>query len=93
MVGGSKQYKLLFKIYCRPTLNDTERLRTLINMLASDLAMSVSHSGHLYAMALAASSLSPAAHLSEQFGGLSQVLSAHMNACARKRVGIKMLSN
>ena len=58
-------------------------------MLASDLAMSVSHSGHLYAMALAASSLSPAAHLSEQFGGLSQVLVAHMNACARKHVRIK----
>lgn len=73
VVGRSKEYLILSKIYCRPTLNDTERLRTLINMLASDLAMSVSHSGHLYAMALAASSLSPAARLSEQFGGLSQV--------------------
>lgn len=62
------------EIFSRPTLNDLERLRTLINMLASDLAMSVAHSGHLYAMALASSSLSPAAHLSEQFSGLSQVL-------------------
>ncbi|KAJ7385724.1 Presequence protease, mitochondrial [Desmophyllum pertusum] len=43
-------------------------------MLASDLAMSVTHSGHMYAMALAASSLSPSAHLSEQFAGLSQSL-------------------
>ncbi|KAL9969305.1 hypothetical protein ACROYT_G021504 [Oculina patagonica] len=67
-------FYLWAEIFSRPTLNNTERLRTLINMLASDLAMSVSNAGHLYAMALAASSLSPAAHLSEQFGGLSQVL-------------------
>lgn len=75
-------------MFCRPTLNDTERLRTLINMLASDLSMSVSHSGHAYAMALAACSLSPAAHLSEQFGGLSQVLIAHINAPTRKHFGL-----
>lgn len=35
--------------------------------------MSVSHSGHMYAMMLASSSLCPASGLVEQFGGLSQV--------------------
>lgn len=75
-------------MFCRPTLNDTERLRTLINVLASDLSMSVSHSGHVYAMAQAASSLSPAAHLSEEFGGLSQVLIAHINAPTCKHFGL-----
>ena len=58
-------------------------------MLASDLAMSVAHSGHLYAMALAASSLSPATHLSEQFSGLSQVCVTrfhHPRRHARTRV-------
>lgn len=44
-----------------------------MNLLASDLAMSVSHSGHMYAMVLASSSLCPASGLVEQFGGLSQV--------------------
>lgn len=60
-------------LYCRPTLNDTNLLRTLVNLFASDLAMSVSHSGHMYAMMMACTSLSPASHLVEQFGGLSQV--------------------
>ena len=35
--------------------------------------MSVSHSGHMYAMMLASSYLCPASGLVEQFGGLSQV--------------------
>jgi len=62
------------EIFARPTLNDPTLLRTLVNMFASDLAMSVSHSGHMYAMMMACSSLSPASYLVEQFGGLSQVL-------------------
>lgn len=62
------------EIFARPTLNDTDVLRTLVNLFASDLAMSVSQSGHMYAMMLACSSLCPASELVEQFGGLSQVL-------------------
>ncbi|KAK3738451.1 hypothetical protein QZH41_017087, partial [Actinostola sp. cb2023] len=62
------------EIFARPTLDDQDRLRTLINMIASDLANSIAHSGHSYAMSLASSSLTPAAKLGELFGGLSQVL-------------------
>ncbi|XP_015767644.1 PREDICTED: presequence protease, mitochondrial-like [Acropora digitifera] len=57
-----------------PNLSDTNLLRTLVNLLASDLAMSISQSGHLYATMMACSSLSPASHLVERFGGISQVL-------------------
>ena len=55
----------------RPTLNNPDRLRTLINSLANDLAMSVPQSGHMYAMSAAAKSLSPAAQQAELF---SQVI-------------------
>jgi Zn-dependent M16 (insulinase) family peptidase len=61
-------------IRCSPTLNNTERLRTLVNGLASDLAMSIVDSGHMYAMGLASSSLTPSARLGEILGGLNQVL-------------------
>lgn len=54
-----------------------------MNLFASDLATSVSHSGHMYAMMMACSSLAPASHLVEQFGGLSQVSIARL-AGARK---------
>ena len=42
-------------------------------MSASSLAMSVADNGHAYAMTAASSTLSPAAQLSETYGGLSQV--------------------
>ena len=57
-----------------PTLNNTDRLRTLVNGLASDLAMSIVDSGHSYAMGLASSSLTPSARLNEILGGLNQVV-------------------
>lgn len=57
-----------------PTLNNTGRLRTLVNGLASDLAMSIVESGHIYAMGLASSSLTPSARLNEILGGLNQVV-------------------
>ena len=67
-------------------MDDTNLLRTLVNLFASDLATSVSHSGHMYAMMMACSSLAPASHLVEQFGGLSQVSVACL-AGARKGKG------
>lgn len=42
-------------------------------MAASSLSVAVADSGHTFAMTAAASSLSPAAMLSETFGGISQV--------------------
>ena len=66
---------LSFLLICTsPTLNNPDRLRTLINSLANDLAMSVPQSGHMYAMSAAAKSLSPAAQQAELFSGLSQVI-------------------
>ncbi|XP_048577548.1 presequence protease, mitochondrial isoform X1 [Nematostella vectensis] len=62
------------EIFGSPRFKDQERLRTLINMLASDLASSIAQSGHSYAVSLASSSLTPAARLDEVLGGLSQVV-------------------
>ena len=67
---------ICFVFLGRPTLHDTDRLRTLINMLASDLAMSIAYSGHSYATTMAASSLTPAGQLSEVLSGLTQVSTA-----------------
>jgi len=66
-------FSLIGQIANQPTLNDPERLRTLVNSYANDLIMSVPQSGHMYAMAAAAKSLSPAAQQAELFSGLSQV--------------------
>ena len=60
-------------LLCRPSFHDVDRLRTLINSLATDLAMSIADSGHAYAMTTAASSLTPASRFGELFSGLSQV--------------------
>lgn len=56
-----------------PDLKDLNRLTTLINMAASDMASSLSNSGHSYAMKHSSAGLSPAAQLSETFGGVTQV--------------------
>ena len=56
-----------------PNLTSLERLRTLVDMYASNMATSIADSGHLYAMMSSASSLSPAAQLSETFNGMTQV--------------------
>ena len=45
-------------------------------MAASNMAMSVSNSGHGFAMTASASQLSAAAQLSETFGGMTQVRGA-----------------
>ena len=66
---------LLFEnLHFSPDFTDKDRLTTLIRMSASDLAASVPQAGHNYAMAYAASTLSPAAALNELFGGMTQVL-------------------
>ena len=70
---------ICFVFLGRPTLHDTDRLRTLINMLASDLAMSIAYSGHSYATTMAASSLTPAGQLSEVLSGLTQVSTANLH--------------
>ena len=56
-----------------PNLQDRERLQTLVNMAATNMAMSIANAGHSFAMAASARDLSPAARLSELFGGITQV--------------------
>ncbi|XP_065057689.1 presequence protease, mitochondrial-like [Rhopilema esculentum] len=68
-----RMFSLWQDILNEPNLKNLDRLRTLINSIASDLAMSVADSGHAYAMAVAASQLTPVAKYSELFGGMSQV--------------------
>lgn len=59
-------------VFTEPNLTDLERLKVLVNMAASNLATSISNSGHSFAISAAASGLSPSAALSEIFGGLTQ---------------------
>ena len=54
-------------------LQDENRLRTLISMMASSLSMDVANSGHSFAVSAAAASLTPTAQFSELYDGLSQV--------------------
>jgi len=68
-----KMFALWQDVLNSPKFNNPDRLRTLINAIASDLAMSVPHHGHLFAMGTAASSLSPTGRLGELFGGITQV--------------------
>ncbi|KAK7507320.1 hypothetical protein BaRGS_00001255 [Batillaria attramentaria] len=68
-----KMLELWGLIFNSPDFEDKDRLTTLIRMSASDLASSVPHAGHNYAMTHSASSLTPAAALGEMFGGMSQV--------------------
>lgn len=56
-----------------PDFQDVERIRTLVMMLAADMANSVADSGHAYAMSYSSSQLTPAAALTEKFSGLQQV--------------------
>ncbi|KAG8013806.1 Presequence protease, partial [Nibea albiflora] len=52
---------------------DEERLRVLVMMSAQELANGISYSGHSYAMTRAGRHLTPAADLTETFGGMEQV--------------------
>ncbi|XP_048237962.1 presequence protease, mitochondrial-like isoform X1 [Haliotis rufescens] len=69
----NKMAELWTHIFTSPDLKDLNRLTTLINMAASDMASSLSNSGHSYAMKHSSAGLSPAAQLSETFSGVTQV--------------------
>lgn len=69
-----RMFSLWLDIFEGPNFKNVDRLRTLINGIASDMAMSIADSGHAYAMSAAASSLTPAGRFGELFGGMSQVL-------------------
>ena len=50
-----------------------DRLHTLIDMFASNMATSIADSGHVLAMLASASNLTPAARYAELFNGMTQV--------------------
>lgn len=64
---------LVYPYNCRPSLKRLERLRTLIDMFASNVASNVADAGHLFAMLASASSLSPTSRMAEVFMGMTQV--------------------
>ncbi|KAI4888182.1 hypothetical protein NFI96_014761 [Prochilodus magdalenae] len=66
-------FHLWSDIFNSPHFDDEERLRVLVMMSAQELSNGISYSGHMYAMARAARSLTPAADLQETFGGMDQV--------------------
>ncbi|KAL3855313.1 hypothetical protein ACJMK2_014529 [Sinanodonta woodiana] len=68
-----KMFALWTEIFRSVDLTDSNRLTTLIKMTAADMAASLSHAGHSYAMTHCASHLSPASSLKEQFSGVTQV--------------------
>ena len=54
-------------------MSDTNRLRTLVQASAGELAYGIDHQGHRYAMTNAAATLSSKSQLVETITGLSQV--------------------
>lgn len=58
---------------CRSNLTNLDRLHTLVDMFASNLATSIADSGHVLAMLASASNLTPAARYAELFNGMTQV--------------------
>ncbi|XP_062843809.1 presequence protease, mitochondrial [Trichomycterus rosablanca] len=66
-------FHLWSDIFNSPHFDDEERLRVLVMMAAQELSNGISYSGHAYAKARAARSLTPTADLQETFSGMDQV--------------------
>jgi len=69
----SAMFELWSLVFQDPHLSDVDRLKTLLRMDSADKVQSISGSGHSYAMASAASCLTPSAALSETFSGITHV--------------------
>ncbi|KAK3104887.1 hypothetical protein FSP39_012452 [Pinctada imbricata] len=68
-----KMLELWTEIFCRSNIRDIERLRTLIQGEAANLASSITSAGHSYAMTHSASKLTQAAKIKEMYDGMTQV--------------------
>ncbi|XP_070570362.1 presequence protease, mitochondrial-like isoform X2 [Ptychodera flava] len=66
-------FDLWTEIFHRANFDDKNTLTTLIQMEAADMANSLPHHGHHYAMLCAGSSLTPLGKVKELFGGMTQV--------------------
>ncbi|XP_047610451.1 presequence protease, mitochondrial isoform X1 [Phacochoerus africanus] len=61
------------EVFNSPRLEEEERFRVLVKMMAQELANGVPDSGHLYASIRAGRTLASAGDLQEAFGGMDQV--------------------
>ncbi|KAL4217277.1 Presequence protease [Mactra antiquata] len=68
-----RMFDLWTEIFDRYNLKDSNRLQTLIQMCAAELASGLSNSGHSYAMTHSSSSLTPSRKMTEMFDGVTQV--------------------
>jgi Zn-dependent M16 (insulinase) family peptidase len=68
-------FSLWQDIFNYPNFQDIERIRTLVMMLAADMANSVVDNGHSFAMTYSSSYLTAAAELTERLAGIRQVVS------------------
>ncbi|KAI7863857.1 peptidase M16C associated-domain-containing protein [Spinellus fusiger] len=68
-----KMYSLFTKLVSETNFDNTEKLKTLIVGNASGLINSIAESGHGFAHAYAASTLTPSMYTSELLGGMTQV--------------------
>ena len=62
-----------FISFCRFNIENTRQLLILLKQLSNNIAMGLSHSGHVYAKYLSSSTLIPSAYYKEQLFGLTQV--------------------
>ncbi|KAJ1823818.1 Mitochondrial presequence protease, partial [Coemansia sp. RSA 2599] len=66
-------YRLVLELVRETNFDNTDRLRALLNAVASNMFNDVARSGHAYARRLAASTLAPEAQVLESLNGISQV--------------------
>ena len=64
---------LLTDLLTAPDFDDLKRLRTVIGQVRVTMENSIPGSGHSYAARAAAAALTPAAHLREEWAGMSQI--------------------
>eukprot|EP00753_Platysulcus_tardus_P016551 PLAT582.1.p1 GENE.PLAT582.1~~PLAT582.1.p1 ORF type:complete len:773 (+),score=469.88 PLAT582.1:245-2320(+) len=83
--NSERMLQLMADVLLQPRLDDREQLRTQLRMMASNMSQALPSRGHVYARALAASQLTPAAALSHELEGLPHVL--RMNALAAELEG------
>lgn len=68
-----EMFRLWESIFNKLRLQDENRVETLLRQLVGELSNSLTHAGHKYAMAHAASSLTPTAQLKEMDEGISYI--------------------
>ena len=68
-----KMFELWTEIFNRLHYDNADRLKVLVNMLATDTMNGLVYRGHSYSMGSSASTLQPATALAESFGGINNL--------------------